>query len=175
LEQQAQAAQDPIYPNLKSKDGGVTTEGVTTEGVTTKTDTDRLIDALKAVVNLEEFSQVVGGRQISMVENAIAGSGPDQPRRQQLSAWLAALQEPAAGESRTADPQEERRQLGLAKLLAEALEHGCDTVKAFLSRLDSTDRWVAAIKFEEIDEARSQQLLELHPDFYNWLSSGCIN
>jgi hypothetical protein len=132
-----------------------------------------LVDALEGVGSLEEFSQLVGGREVSMVEKAIAGSGPDQPRRKQLCAWLSALVEPAVVESTPPDPQideqEERRQLGLGKLLSEAWQHGVDTVKVLLSRLDRTDRWVAAMKFEEIDEARSRELL--NPDFYRWLGS----
>jgi hypothetical protein len=143
------------------------------EGGDFRTDLQRLIDALEAVRSFEEFSEVVGGREIGVVENAIAVSGPDQPRRQQLEAWLSALVEPAAVESSPPDPQidgqEEKRQLTLAKLLSEAFCFGSDTVKAFLSRLDLTDRWISVMKFEEVYTARSRELL--NPDFYRWLGS----
>jgi hypothetical protein len=144
------------------------------EGGDSRTDLQRLVDALEGVGSLEAFSEVAGGREIGVVENAIAFAS-SQPRRQQLSAWLAALVEPAAGESSAPDPQideqEEKRQVSLAKLLSEAFEHGWDTVKAFLSRLDLTDRWISVMKFEEVDEARSRQLLEQNPDFYRWLGA----
>jgi hypothetical protein len=139
-----------------------------------RTDLQRLVDALEGVGSLEEFSEVVGGREIGVVEDAIAFA-PSQPRRKQLEAWLVALQESAAGESSPPDPQidgqEEKRQLTLAKLLSEAFEHGWDTVKVFLSRLDLTDRWISVMKFEEIDETRSRELLQLNPNFYQWLSA----
>jgi hypothetical protein len=137
-----------------------------------RTDLQRLVDALEGVGSLEEFSQLVGGREVSIVKNAIAFA-PSQPRRRQLSAWLSTLVEPAAGESSAPDPQideqEEKRQVSLAKLLSEAFEHGWDTVKAFLSRLDLTDRWISVMKLEEIDEARSRELL--NQDFYRRLSA----
>jgi hypothetical protein len=49
-----------------------------------------LIDALEAVGSLEEFSEVVGGRQIAIVEDAIAFA-LSQPKRKQLEQWLEQL------------------------------------------------------------------------------------
>jgi hypothetical protein len=71
----------------ESQGGGRQVEEVADSG----TDLERLIDALGAVGGLEEFSQVVGGRELGIVEDAIAFA-PTQPRRQQLERWLAELQ-----------------------------------------------------------------------------------
>jgi hypothetical protein len=58
-----------------------------------RTDLERLVDALEVVGSLEEFSEVVGGREIGVVEDAIAFA-PSQPRRQQLEQWLNQLSQP---------------------------------------------------------------------------------
>ncbi len=74
----------------ESQGGGRQVEEVADSG----TDLERLVDALETVESLEEFSEVAGGREVSMVEDAIAAGGPDQPRRQQLSQWLDQLAQP---------------------------------------------------------------------------------
>jgi hypothetical protein len=64
--------------------------GSVSEGGDSRTDLERLIDALEAVGSLEEFSEVVGGRQIAIVEDAIAFA-LSQPKRKQLEQWLEQL------------------------------------------------------------------------------------
>jgi hypothetical protein len=62
------------------------------EGVAdSRTDLERLVDVLETVTSLEEFSEVAGGREIGVVEDAIAFAS-SQPKRKQLSKWLAELQ-----------------------------------------------------------------------------------
>jgi hypothetical protein len=56
-----------------------------------RSDLERLIDAFEAVGSFEDFAEVAGGREVSTVEDAIAFAS-SQPRRQQLSKWLAELQ-----------------------------------------------------------------------------------
>ncbi len=134
------------------------------EGVDTRTDLERLIDALEVVRSLKEFSEVVGGREASMVEDAIAFA-PTQPRRQQLTQWL----EQVPDDTASAVPLPEKPSLEVSnftELLREAIAHGFDTVCAVLSRWTSSERWGAVLNLEERSADDMQRLMQVMP---NWV------
>jgi hypothetical protein len=59
-----------------------------------KSELEKLVEALPFAKTVENFASIVEGSPLQVVEDAITLSG-DQPRRQQLEAWLEALNHPA--------------------------------------------------------------------------------
>jgi hypothetical protein len=105
-----------------------------------RTDLERLVDALEGVGSLEEFSEVVGGREVSIVENAIAFA-PSQPRRQQLFKWLEQI-----GSGKKVENLADELVQGLSRCCNipsfRQLTHGCsdEVIRAAVGRLNPCDR-----------------------------------
>ena len=132
-----------------------------------KTNLERLVDALKAVGSLEEFSEVAGGREVSMIEDAI-GVSDSQPRRKQLDQWLTELRRSALDIQPSTEPeaQDEAEHHGaLAKGLAEAVEAGKGAIKGFISRLDLAERWATVAVLEQTLPEAMERLMAIAP---NW-------
>jgi hypothetical protein len=106
------------------------------EGADAKTDIERLVDALETVGNLEEFSQVAGGREIRIVEDAIAGSGPDQPRRHQLTQWLTELQSSAFDLQPSTEPKAQEA------VCYPPLESYCEGEQVWAFFPQTQDKWL---------------------------------
>ena len=68
--------------------GGVTT--VSSDTISSQSEFEQLVEFLPLAETSEDFSNLIEGSPLRMVENAIALQ-PDQPRRLQLAEWLAAL------------------------------------------------------------------------------------
>ncbi len=128
-----------------------------TEGADSRTDLERLVDALETVGSLEEFSEVAGGREASMIEDAIAFAST-QSKRKQLAQWHEELQ---------AEAEHHKR---LANALAEAVSAGAEAVRRFISRLELTERWTAVVALEQSLPEVMSHLIGLAPDWSELLT-----
>ncbi len=163
--EQAYLEQQEIASQLSSvvfqDRGGVTTEQgseVESQGATREPSiVEEIVQAFQHCESAQDFALVVEGFEATpeQVEDAIACSGPDQPRRQQLSAWYEAM---------LSAPEEP----GLVAVLREAIAHGLDTVRAVLSRWTSSQRWEAVIRLEENSPIDMQRLKAVAPEWSQW-------
>jgi hypothetical protein len=127
-----------------------------------KSDLERLVDALDTVGSFEEFSEVVGGREIGAVEDAIAFAS-SQPRRRQLTEWHEQLQ------------AEAERHGALAKGLAGAVGAGVDAIREFISRLGLAERWASIAALEQLLPEAMGRLMEVAPNWSELLSEECLS
>ncbi len=104
------------------------------------------------------FAAAVEGYTQEQVEEAIALQA-SHPMRQQLSRWLDEIVgvKISRQESHCLD--------SAAKLLAEAIAHGADTVRAIFSRWQPLQQWEAALNLEAIAPEKIERLFAIVPDW----------
>ncbi|MDP8966871.1 MAG: DUF3854 domain-containing protein [Cyanobacteriota bacterium] len=119
---------------------------------------EQLLEALPFAESAEDFASIVDGSPTEAVEEAIALQ-PNQPRRQQLTQWLEALNQPVAASSTSTTPESQGERSLLARL-TESLAY-CRTPKDLflvLEGLDATTQQVEEAIALQDDQPRRQQL-----------------
>jgi hypothetical protein len=128
---------------------------------------EEIVQAFQFCESFADFVTVTQEYELSQVENAIAASGPDQPRRQQLRQWYEAGV--VANNSSTDELLEKPSRLESAvRLLREAIGHGGDTVRSILTRWSSVERWQAVITLEGQSLEDMQRLMQVAPNWVEW-------
>jgi hypothetical protein len=138
-----------------------------------KSELEQLTEALPFAESVEDFASIVEDSPREAVEDAIALQ-PNQPRRQQLTAWYEAIQQLASGEisqqqweaiAAHSPPAWHEKVKAYGVLLVEGIACGLETVKALLQPWSEYERWAAILKAEELSPEAMEKLHQIEP---NW-------
>jgi len=143
-----------------------------------KSELEQLIEALPFAESPEDLASIIEGSPLGAVQDAIALQ-PNQPRRQQLTAWYEAIQQLASGEisqqqweviAAHSPPAWHGKVKAYGELLVEAISFGLETVRVLLQPWSQHERSAAIFKAEELYPEAMEKLRQIEP---NW-SDLCV-